>query len=64
MVYDTQDYWAFGLHPSSGILTNTTFRKLLYFRPQLRGSETPVLSGPLERANLSHWIILIENSSF
>jgi hypothetical protein len=23
MVYDTQDYWDFGLYPSSGILKNT-----------------------------------------
>jgi hypothetical protein len=28
MVYNTQDYWVFGLFPSSGILENTTFRKL------------------------------------
>jgi hypothetical protein len=31
MVYDIEDYWVFGLCPSSGILKtqkNTTFRKL------------------------------------
>jgi hypothetical protein len=28
MVYKTQNYWVFGLFPSSGILVNTTFRKL------------------------------------
>jgi hypothetical protein len=64
MVYDTRDYWVFGLRPSSGILNNTAFRKLICFRPQVRGWETPILLGPLERANLSHWMILIEISSF
>jgi hypothetical protein len=28
MVYNTQNYWIFGLFPSSGILENTAFRKL------------------------------------
>jgi hypothetical protein len=28
MVYNTQNYWGFGLLPSSGILENTKFRKL------------------------------------
>jgi hypothetical protein len=28
MVYNTQDYWVFGLSPSSDILKNATFRKL------------------------------------
>jgi hypothetical protein len=31
MVYNTQDYWVFGLCPSSGILKNTTFQKLHLF---------------------------------
>jgi hypothetical protein len=31
MVYNTQNYWVFGLFPSSGILENTTFRKLDLF---------------------------------
>jgi hypothetical protein len=31
MVYNTQNYWVFGLLPSSGILENTTFRKLDLF---------------------------------
>jgi hypothetical protein len=31
MVYNTQKYWVFGLFPSSGILENTTFRKLDLF---------------------------------
>jgi hypothetical protein len=28
MIYNTRDYWVFGLSPSSGILKKTTFRKL------------------------------------
>jgi hypothetical protein len=31
MVYNTQNYWVFGIFPSSGILENTTFRKLDLF---------------------------------
>jgi hypothetical protein len=31
MVYNTQNYWVFGLFSSSGILENTTFRKLDLF---------------------------------
>jgi hypothetical protein len=31
MVYNTQNYWVFYLFPSSGILENTTFRKLDLF---------------------------------
>jgi hypothetical protein len=27
-VYDTQDYWGFGLRPSSGILKNRMFLKV------------------------------------
>jgi hypothetical protein len=55
MVYNTWDYWAFRLFPLSGVLKNTTFRKQISFRPQIRGWETPALLVPLERANLSHW---------
>jgi hypothetical protein len=33
MLYKTQNYWAFGLCPPSGILKNTTFRKLDVFPP-------------------------------
>jgi hypothetical protein len=35
MVYNTQTYWVLGLVPSSGILENTTFRKLDLFPAQL-----------------------------
>jgi hypothetical protein len=31
MVYNSQNYWVFGLFPSSGILENTTFQKLDLF---------------------------------
>jgi hypothetical protein len=31
MVYNTQNYWVFGLFPLSGILENTAFRKLDQF---------------------------------
>jgi hypothetical protein len=31
MVHNTQIYWVLGLFPSSGILENTTFRKLDLF---------------------------------
>jgi hypothetical protein len=47
MVYNTQNYWVFGLFPSSGILENTSFRKLdllphLHLRTETNlVSETP-----------------------
>jgi hypothetical protein len=56
MVYNTQTYWLFGLHPSSGILKtqkNTTFRKVDLFLSSGEGWETRTLFCPLERANLS-----------
>jgi hypothetical protein len=58
MVYNTQNYWGFGLCPSSRILKTktTTFRKLDLFRSSGEG-ETPTLLGPLERANHNHWTI-------
>jgi hypothetical protein len=45
MVYNTQNYWVFGLFPSSGILENTTFRKLDLF-PSSYGRRTPTQLGP------------------
>jgi hypothetical protein len=44
MVYDIQDYWVFGLCPSSGILKaqkNTTLRKLDLFPSS--GESGPVI---------------------
>jgi hypothetical protein len=43
-----------GLCPSSGILENTTFRKLDLFPFSGVGRETPTLLGPLERVNVNH----------
>jgi hypothetical protein len=59
MVYNTRDSWVFGLCPSSGILKNTTFRKLDLFPSAGKGWETPALLGPLERANLNHWSSIV-----
>jgi hypothetical protein len=55
MVYNTQNYWVFGIFPSSGILeTRKTqhFGNWICFHPQVRG-KTPTHLRPLERANLS-----------
>jgi hypothetical protein len=54
MVYNTQDYWVFGLRPLSGILTNKKEHNVLE-----TGSVSilrwgmGILLGPLQRANLS-----------
>jgi hypothetical protein len=55
MVYNTQNYWVFGLCPSSGILENRKHNILetgsVYI---LRwGGGTPTLLDPLERAILN-----------
>jgi hypothetical protein len=55
MVYNTRDCWVFGPSPSSGILKNTTFRKLDLFLSSGDGWETPTQLGSLERTNLNHW---------
>jgi hypothetical protein len=54
MVYDTQNYWVFGLCPSSGFLEirKQRFGSWICFRPQVRG-KTPTLFGPLETANFN-----------
>jgi hypothetical protein len=58
---NTQNFWVFGLCPSSGILEtrNQRFGNCICFRPQVRG-KTPTLLDPLERANLNHWTTLIK----
>jgi hypothetical protein len=51
-----QNYWAFSLCPSSGILEariQNVSETGFVFRPQVRGL-TSTLWGPLERGNLSH----------
>jgi hypothetical protein len=51
MVYNTQNYWVFGLSPSSGILENTTFRKLDLFPSSGEdGGEDTYLFGPLRKS--------------
>jgi hypothetical protein len=52
MVHNTRDYCVLGLCQSSGIVKNTTFRKLDLFRSS--GWETPILLGPLDRTNLNY----------
>jgi hypothetical protein len=52
MVYNTLNYWDFGVYPSSYILKNRTrsFGNLICFLPHVRG-KTPTQLGPLEIAN-------------
>jgi hypothetical protein len=58
MMYNTQNYWVFGLFLLSGILENTTFRKLDLFPSSGEGGEkTPTQLGPLERANLNPCLV-------
>jgi hypothetical protein len=54
MVYNTQDYWVFGLCPSFGILKNTKFWKVDLFQSSGEGWETPTLLGPLGNANVNY----------
>jgi hypothetical protein len=53
---DTQNPRIRGICPSSGILENITFRKLNLFPSSGERRESPAPLGPLERANLSHWL--------
>jgi hypothetical protein len=56
IVYDIQNYWVFGLCPSSGILVTRKHNvSETGFFPSSGEGETPTLLGPLERANQSHW---------
>jgi hypothetical protein len=55
----TQNYWGFGLFPSSGVFgSRNTFRKLICFHPQVKGEKTSIHLSPLERANLNHLVIV------
>jgi hypothetical protein len=50
MVYNTQNYWDLGLFPLSGILENTTFRKLdLFPSSDEVGREDTYSVGPLRK---------------
>jgi hypothetical protein len=53
MVYDIQDYWVFGLCPSSSILKtqkNTTFRKLDLFPSSGEGTGDTYSVGPVRKS--------------
>jgi hypothetical protein len=54
MVFNTQNYWVFGLFPLCGILENTTFWKLDLFLSSDEGGGEDTQLGLLERANLNH----------
>jgi hypothetical protein len=62
MLYDTQKYWGSGLCPSSGILENTTFRKIDLFPSSGEIREIPTLLVPLERARPAYEPIPYNNS--
>jgi hypothetical protein len=62
MVYNTQNYWVFGLRPSSGILKireHSVPETGYVFVLRWRG-ETPTLFGPLERADLNHCYLVFK----
>jgi hypothetical protein len=46
-------FWTLSAVLNSREIENTVFRKLGLFPTSGEGSETPTLSGPLERANLN-----------
>jgi hypothetical protein len=51
MVYNTQNYWVWGLLPSYGILENTMFRKLDLFPSSGEGGGEDIYSiGPLRKS--------------
>jgi hypothetical protein len=61
MVCHTQNYWVFGLFPSSGIIGTrkhdvSETGSVSVFR--CRG-KIPTQMGPLDRANLNHWASLL-----
>jgi hypothetical protein len=53
MLYNKQNYWVFGLSPSSVFqkTENTMFRKLDLFPSSGEEGKTTTQLGPLERAN-------------
>jgi hypothetical protein len=58
----TQNYWVFGLLSIVRYSKNYKIQRFgnwICFRPQVRG-ETPIVLGPLERANLNHWTTLVK----
>jgi hypothetical protein len=59
MIYNTENYWAFGLFPSSGILETRKqrFGNWICSHPQVRGGKTPTQLSSLGRANFNHWTL-------
>jgi hypothetical protein len=58
VVYNTQNYWGFGLFPSSIILETRKHVLETGSASILRwGGKTPTQLGPLEGANLDHWMM-------
>jgi hypothetical protein len=58
MAYNTQDYWVFGLRPSSGILNNTKEQNVSEtesFSDLSEVWETTTLFGTLEITNFNLW---------
>jgi hypothetical protein len=52
-----QNYWVFGLFPSSGILESRKHNVLETGSISILrwGGKTPILLSPIERVNLNHW---------
>jgi hypothetical protein len=59
---ETLDFWTLSIVQNSNQLENTTFQKLDLFPSSGEVRETPILLGPLERANLNHWINRVDVS--
>jgi hypothetical protein len=54
----SQNYWVFGICPSPGIIETRKHNvSEMCFLPQVRW-QTATQSGPLETANLNHWLDL------
>jgi hypothetical protein len=66
MVYTARNYWVFGLCPSSGILETRKHdvSEAGYVSFLRCGRKTPTQLGPLDRANLSHWLALPTGSKW
>jgi hypothetical protein len=61
-----QNYWVFGLCPSSGILENREHEVSDTGTVSVlkRGGKTPTQLVPLEKANLNHWTPLSDLHSY
>jgi hypothetical protein len=63
MMFNSQNNWICGRCPPSGILNNKEterFGKLMFQSPSER-RETHTLLGPLERANVNHWVMFLSD---